>query len=136
MKFVFRISGSIKFWDQVEESNTGGPSTITVRMEYLLAFQYWYCELCMKNRWRGGRKHCFDNLCFLAVFESSVNKGWWGGYRLDISFSQRRIFEKKILIWRYSWKGLHINAGWLIGWLITQFSQKRLKGLFWFFAWS
>ena len=36
MKFEFRIGGGIKFWDLVEDSNTGGPTTVTVRMEYLL----------------------------------------------------------------------------------------------------
>ena len=40
MKFVFRISGGIKYWDPVEDSDFGGPSSITVRMEYLLDFQY------------------------------------------------------------------------------------------------
>ena len=36
MKFEFRIGGGITFWDPVEDSNTGGPTTVTVRMEYLL----------------------------------------------------------------------------------------------------
>ena len=36
MQFVFRISGGIKCWDPDEDSDTGGPSSITVRMEYLL----------------------------------------------------------------------------------------------------
>ena len=78
MKFVFRISGGINCWDPVEDSDTGGPSSITVRMEYLRAIQYWYCEFCVEN-WRGrGRKHCFVNFCSLAVLESSVDEGWWG----------------------------------------------------------
>ena len=77
MKFVFRISGGIKFWDPVEDYDTGSPSSITVRREYLLAFQYWYCELCVENGWGGGRKNCFVNFCSLAVLESSVNEGWW-----------------------------------------------------------
>ena len=63
----------------VEDSDTGGPSSIFVRMKYLLAFQYWCCELCVEKRWRRGRKHCFVNFCFLAVLESSMDKGWWGG---------------------------------------------------------
>ena len=37
-RFVFRISGSIKFWDPVEDSNTGSLSSITVRMGYIFAF--------------------------------------------------------------------------------------------------
>ena len=53
----------------------GNLSSITVRMEYLRAFQYWYCELCVENRW--GRKHCFVNFCSLAVLESLVDEGQW-----------------------------------------------------------
>ena len=36
-------------WGPVEDSDTGGPSLVTIRMEYLLAFQYWYCQLCVKT---------------------------------------------------------------------------------------
>ena len=43
MKFVFRKGGGIKFWDPNWGIDTGGPNSITVRMEYLLAFQFWYC---------------------------------------------------------------------------------------------
>ena len=32
------------------EPNIGSPSSFTVRMEYLFAFQFWYCELCVENR--------------------------------------------------------------------------------------
>ena len=35
--------GSIKFLDPVEDSDTGGLSSIIVRMEYLFAFQY--CDI-------------------------------------------------------------------------------------------
>ena len=59
--FVFRISGGIKCWESVEDCNTGCPSSIIIRMEYLLAFQYWYCKLCVENQWGGGKKHCFIN---------------------------------------------------------------------------
>ena len=69
---------SIKCWDPVEDSNTGGLTSITVRIEYLLALQYWYCEFCVENRWGGGRKHCFVNFCSLVVLESlvAVDEGW------------------------------------------------------------
>ena len=65
----------------------------TVRMEYLRAFQYWYCELCVENRW--GRKHCFVNFCSLTVLGSSVDGGPWGdamfylGPAEIVSFSSR-----------------------------------------------
>ena len=90
----FRISGGINCWDPVEDSETGGPSSITVSMEYLCAFQYWYCELCVEDQW--GRKLCFVNFCSLAVLESSVDEGWWSGGRKSylglaeiVSFSSR-----------------------------------------------
>ena len=35
MTFVFRISGSIKILGPAEDLDTGGLSSITVRMEYL-----------------------------------------------------------------------------------------------------
>ena len=68
--------GSIKIWDQVKDSDTGGPSPIAVRLEHVLAFQYWYCAPCVENSWRRDRKHCFINS--LALVESSVDEGWWG----------------------------------------------------------
>ena len=40
VKFVFRISGGINCSDPVEDSDIGGPSSITVRIECLRAFQY------------------------------------------------------------------------------------------------
>ena len=56
MKFVFQISGGIKIWDPIEDSNIGGPSSITIRMEQLFAFQFWYCELWVENQWGGDKK--------------------------------------------------------------------------------
>ena len=38
IKFVFRVSGGIKFEILVEDSDTGSPISLTVRIEYLLAF--------------------------------------------------------------------------------------------------
>ena len=53
--------GGIKFWDPVEGSDTGDPSWVIVMIEYLFAFQFWCCKLCVENRWGGGRKHWFVN---------------------------------------------------------------------------
>ena len=71
IKFVFRISGRIRFrnpgWGL---QYTSSLSSITVRMEYLFAFQFWYCELCVENRWRRrelDRKHCSLNFFSLAL---------------------------------------------------------------------
>ena len=41
MKFVFRTSVDIKeLW---QDCDTGDLNSITVRREYLLVFQFWYC---------------------------------------------------------------------------------------------
>ena len=50
MKFVFRTSGDLNFVILVENSSTGGPNSISVRMEYLFIFQFSYCGLCVGNR--------------------------------------------------------------------------------------
>ena len=97
MKFVFRISGGIKCWVPVEDSDTDGPISITIKMEYVLAFQYWYCELVWKTH-DGDRKHCFGNFCYLAVFELSVDDGWWSGTE-NLIYSQLKLhlFPTRIL---------------------------------------
>ena len=45
-------------------------------MEYRLAFQYWYCELCMENWWGRNRKYFFVNFCFFGV--AWIIVGWRG----------------------------------------------------------
>ena len=66
--------GAQNFEILAEDSNTGGPSSFTVLMEYLFPFQFWYCKLCVENRWgargKGGAEsivllifvlwHCFN----------------------------------------------------------------------------
>ena len=45
-------------------------------MEYLFAFQLWYCELCSKNWWGEGRKHVlFDFVLWLG--SALIVSGWW-----------------------------------------------------------
>ena len=51
----------------VEDSSTSRLGSVTVRMEYLFAFQLWYSELCVENRRGGGRKYCFVSFCSLIV---------------------------------------------------------------------
>ena len=79
MKFFFRISGRIKFWDPVEDSDTREPSSVTFRMEYLFVFQFWYNELCVENQWRGGKKYYFVNFRSLVVLSLLPGEEWWGG---------------------------------------------------------
>ena len=67
--------GAWNFVVLVEDSDTRGSSSITMRMEYLFAFQIWCSEPCVENRWGGGRKHYFVN--FLP-FKSALIVGGWG----------------------------------------------------------
>ena len=91
--------GGIKFWDPVEDSDTGGPRSVTVRMEHVFAFQYWYSELCVENRWGAGRKHCFVDFSSLVALESSVDEGWWGGAESYIQGQLKsHLFPAEILV--------------------------------------
>ena len=88
---MFVINGVIKLWDPSEDNITGGPSSITVRMEYLFAFQIWYCELCLENIWGGGGKHWFVNFCSLSVPRRWV-RGCGVGQKVLFRASWNRIF--------------------------------------------
>ena len=67
-------------WKLCSESDTGGPSSFTVRMEYLCAFQYWYCELYVENWWAGGLLRANWNRIFFQpvffTFESNLISMW------------------------------------------------------------
>ena len=92
LPFVFRISGGIKFWDPVEDSDTGGPSSITVRMNHLFAFQFWFCELCVENQWGGGRKHCFVIFVIWLCFNRRGMRSGGVGQKILFRTSWNRIF--------------------------------------------
>ena len=66
----------IRFWDSVGDSDTGEPSSVTIKIEYLLAFQWWYCEFCVENRWGGGRKHCFV-LQYQSIGQKNLFRASW-----------------------------------------------------------
>ena len=90
--FGFRISGDIKFWDPVEDSDTGGLSSITVRMKPLFAFQFWYWELCVENQWGGGRKHCLVIFVIWLCFNRRGMRGGGVGQKLLLRTSWNCIF--------------------------------------------
>ena len=72
---------SMIFWESIKDSDTGGLSSIPIRMEYLLAFKYWYCELCVENRWGRSRKHYFFFFFFFFCAAWIVNE--WGVVESD-----------------------------------------------------
>ena len=88
-KFVFRRSGDSNFVIPIEDSDTGGRSSITVRIEYLLVFQVSYCELCVGNQ-------CGEagNILLIFVLWGCFNCRWvrveaesliWGQLKLHLS---------------------------------------------------
>ena len=58
--------GTQNFEILVEDSGTDGPSSITVAIECLFAFQFGYCKVCVKKQRRRGRKQYFINFCFVV----------------------------------------------------------------------
>ena len=52
----------------IEDSDT----SITVKMEYLFAFQFWFCELCVECR------EVEAGSIILLIFAFSVGEGLWG----------------------------------------------------------
>ena len=145
MKFVFRTCGGIKSWDPVEASDTGGPSSITVRMECLLTFQYWYCELCVENRWGGDKKQFFIFLFFVGAW--IFNRWGGGGGRKSYlgpaeiaSFSSRsfhisikfrlNLKHRSFLIFYYVWKQAVVRMFFKIG-VRKNFASLTGKHLCW-----
>ena len=61
---MLRISLGIKFWDLSRGLRHWRPKFYTVRIECLFTSRFWYCEICVKNRWRGGWEHCFLDFCY------------------------------------------------------------------------
>ena len=95
-------------------------------MEYLFAFQFWYCKLCVENQWggrEGSRKHFFVNFCFLELLYLSVGEGLRVGAENLIwrpaeisSFSSRDLSRrnKHDSIWLVSTRYFYILFLWAI----------------------
>ena len=85
-KFVLGSNGVLKFGILVKDFDTGGPSSITVRKEYLFAFQFWFMEFMElsvgNNQWRGeGQKALFCWVFLIGgalILWSSMGEGWGG----------------------------------------------------------
>ena len=62
-----------------EDSDTGGPSLVAVRIEYLFAYQFWYWELWVGNLWGGESNKlqipCTYNLPTLHIYSTSKLEG-------------------------------------------------------------
>ena len=84
MKFVVRTSGGIKYWDPVEDSDTGGPSLVINRMKYLLFFNTDVVNFVWKTDEGETENIVLLISVILAVHESSVDEGSWGGAEILI----------------------------------------------------
>ena len=74
-KFVLGSSGGLKFVILVEDFDTGDPSSIAVRKEYLFAFQFWFWEFSVgNNQWEEDRGHYF----VLFLFGCALIIAGWG----------------------------------------------------------
>ena len=68
-------SGGLKFVILVEDFDTGDPSSIAVRKEYLFVFQFWFWELNVgNNQWEEDWEHYF----VLFLFGGVLIFGGWG----------------------------------------------------------
>ena len=114
MKFVLRISGGINFWDPVEDSDTSCLSSINVRMEYLFAFQFLYCELCVKNWRKWGRK----------FFGGALIVDGWGVMRWDTKSYLGPVEIASFSSRDFSWSNKHDTFYFLtccIDWMFLRF---------------
>ena len=79
----------------VEDSDTGGRSLVAVRMEYLLAYQFWYWQLRVENLWGGARgggdggERGYFVILLIFSCGSDFNVGRWGLVRLVLYTSLR-----------------------------------------------
>ena len=63
-------SEAVGEWDfvvLVEDFDAGGPSSIIVRMEYLISIKFGVVNIFVENKGGGGRKHYFGIFCRLRV---------------------------------------------------------------------
>ena len=111
---MFRISGSINFQILVEDSGTGDPCLITVRMECLFGFQFWYCELCVKNWWGESRKHYFVNFCFVKVFNCRWTRDDDMGQKVFLRDIWNRIFCLLFLLKSWSVRGAACHPAFMV----------------------
>ena len=105
-----------------EDFDTSNPSSITVRIECLFAFQFWFCVPCMKNHWGGGRQHYFVSFLFC-------------GGALIIS-SWEVVNEEQRLLFRASWNWTFYLLLRLKSQSMREVSRHAVFMSLWFWCWS
>ena len=137
-------SESVEAWNLeilAEDSNTGGPSSFTVRMKYLFAFQFWYCKLCVEDRWGGGRgqKALF---CWFLLFDIALLVGGrqvvgWGR-KSYLRPAETSPFSSQDLIQgnKHDWLWLVVLTGYfyilfLWGFVVSDLPPLEIQKVFW-----
>ena len=86
-----------------EDADTDGPSSFTIRTEYLFAFQFWYCNLCAENQ-RGVREGTKSIVLLIFLiwrcFTCRLVRGCGLGQKLLFRASWNLIFSSRDLSWR------------------------------------
>ena len=75
IKFVFRTIGDINCLDSVEDSDTGVPSSITIRMEYLHAFNTFNTDI-MNYVWKTDEVEAESIVLLIFVLWRCLNLRW------------------------------------------------------------
>ena len=105
----------IKIWDPVEDSSADSMSAITVRMDYLFAFQFWYCE--------GEAKSI---VLVIFVLWQFFDHQWWGVLGLARKYYLGPAIITSFSSWEFSRSNLHFT-----------FRPVALTGYFYFlFLWT
>ena len=66
-----------------EEFNFGGPRSFPWTAEHIFVFQFWYCELSVKNQWGRDRN---PNFVIFVVWSALIVSGWVGDDGVEQSF--------------------------------------------------
>ena len=104
----------------VEDFNTGGPSSFAVRMEYLFAFQFCYCECCVESRWEREGGGAESIILLIFVLWHCFNHRWvvrWGR-KSYLGPAEIASFPIRDL----SWHNKHESSGMLYRLDISTFS--------------
>ena len=89
----------------VEDSCTGRSSSITVRIVYLFAFQFWYWELCVKTDEGKAESMTLLTFALWGCFDCRWVTGGEVGQKILIRASWNRIFYSLLQLNSWSAKG-------------------------------
>ena len=125
MKFFFRINWGIKFWDLSRGLRHWQPSSINVRMEFLFAFQFWYCDLCVKKRWVVAESIILLIFVLWGCFNCRWLKGGVVGQKVLFRASCYRIFCLLLRLKFQSARGASRHPAFMVLMMIKRVRRTR-----------